>query len=108
MASDAADLVPRVLGVDRVHVLRPAGVAAQAARVNFFRRSFLEEEKFRSIGGVRDVARRSAVAIFAAVLGDAAFFVRLLPVRTFLPASVYVRMTRLAGRKVRTGSRRTK
>jgi hypothetical protein len=44
MAGNATDLVSRVLGVDRIHVLRAAGVAAQAARVNFFRGGFFEEE----------------------------------------------------------------
>jgi len=44
MAGDATDLVPRVLGVERVHVLRAARMTAQAARVNFFRGGFLKEE----------------------------------------------------------------
>ena len=44
IAGNATDLVPRVLGVDRIHVLRATRVAAQAARVNFFRGGFFEEE----------------------------------------------------------------
>ena len=35
VAGDAADVIPRMLGVDRVHVLRAAGVAGQAAIVDF-------------------------------------------------------------------------
>ena len=44
MAGDATDFIPRVFGVDRIHVLRAACMAAQAARVNFFRGGFFEEE----------------------------------------------------------------
>ena len=36
MAGNATDAIFRMLGVDGVHVLRAAGVATQAARVNFF------------------------------------------------------------------------
>jgi hypothetical protein len=104
MAGNATDLVLGMFGVDGVHMLSAAGVAAQATRINFFGRGFLEEEELGRIRWIGYVARGGAVAILAAVLGDATFFVCLLPVRTFLPAIVNVCMARLAA--LRTHIRR--
>jgi|ERR1700722_2138477 len=101
MAGNATDLVPRVFGVDSVHVLRAARVAAQAARVNFFRGSFFEEEELGRVGWVSYVARSGAVAILAAVFGDPTFLVRLFPMRAFFPAVVNVLVASLAALRAR-------
>src|SRR5271156_1934860 len=44
MAGNATDLVPRVLGVDRIHVLRAARMAGHATVVDFLCRRILEGE----------------------------------------------------------------
>jgi hypothetical protein len=86
-----------MLRVDCIHVLRAAGVAAQAARINLFGGGFFEEEEFGGVGRISNVTGSGTVTVLAAVLRDAAFFVRLLPVRAFLPAIVNVLVAGLAG-----------
>jgi hypothetical protein len=97
MAGDAADVIFRMLRVDGVHVLRAAGVAAQAARINLFGGGFFEKEQLGGVGRISGVAGSGPVTILAAVLRDASFLVRLLPVRALLPAIVNVRVAGLAG-----------
>ena len=65
MAGNAADVIPRVLGIDRVHVLRTTGMAGEAARVDFFRRSVLKRKNFAYIPATVDVGLARTVARFA-------------------------------------------
>jgi len=97
MAGDATDVIFRMLRVNCIHVLRTAGVAGQAARIDFFGRVFAKDENLRFVAAARDVSRTGTVTILAAVLRDPAFLVCLLPVRAFLPAIVEVFMASLAG-----------
>lgn len=97
VAGDATHVVLRVHRIDRIHVLRAAGVAREAASVNLFGGGFFEEEELGGIRRVRDVSSGGAVAIFAAVLSDSTFFQSLLPVRARFPALVDVFMAGLAG-----------
>ena len=97
MARDATHVILRMLGVDCIHVLWTTDVAGQAARIYFFGGGFFEEEQLRGVGRIRNVTGSGTVTVLAAVLRDAAFFVRLLPVRAFLPAIVNVRVASLAG-----------
>ena len=50
MAGDAAHIIFRVLGINRIHVLGTAGVASQAASVNFLCGCLPEEEQHGGIG----------------------------------------------------------
>ncbi len=74
MARDATDVGLTMQGVDGFEVLGPACVASFAASVDVFRGSLAEEEEHGSVGRVSDVRCRGAVAIFAAVFGNAALF----------------------------------
>lgn len=65
MARDATHVILRVNRIDRLHVLGPAGVAGEAARVDFLFRGLFEEEQLRSVRGIRDVAGSRAMAAFA-------------------------------------------
>jgi|HubBroStandDraft_5_1064220.scaffolds.fasta_scaffold18591_2 hypothetical protein len=73
MAGDATDIVLRVDRVDRVHVLRPAGVTTHATGVDFLGRSILERENFGLVATAVNVRFPGTVASFAA-----------LPLRSFL------------------------
>ena len=86
-----------MLRVDSIHVLRAAGVAGQALSVDFFGGCLFKKEELGCVGWISRVAGRCTVTVLAAVLRDPAFLVRLLPVRTFLPAIVNLRVTGLAG-----------
>jgi len=97
MAGNAADVILRMHRVDCIHVLRAAGMASQALSVDFFGGCFFKKEELGGVGWISRVAGRCTVTVLAAVLRDPAFLVRLLPVRTFLPAIVNLRVTGLAG-----------
>ena len=97
VAGDATHAVLGMLRIDCVHVLRAAGVAGQATVVDFLCRGFLEGEYLGDVTTARNVSRTGPVAIFAAVLCDSAFLIRLLPMRAFFPAIVKVRVASLAG-----------
>src|ERR1700683_5423169 len=86
-----------MLRVDSIHVLRAAGVAGKAALIDFFNGGFFKKEERGGVGWISRVAGTCAVTVLATVLRDPAFLVRLLPVRTFLPAVVNLRVTGLAG-----------
>ncbi|SRR5271163_1965201 len=98
MAGRATDVVLRVSRVDSVHVLRPAGVAAQAAGIDFLRGSVLERVYFGYVAAPRDVIPPGTMATLAALLGWATLFIQCgLPVRSFLPGVVDFLMTGFAG-----------
>src|ERR1700689_1405552 len=101
MTGNATHLVLRVFGVDGVHVLRATGMAAQTTRINFFGRGFFEEEQLGRVAWVGYVARRGAVAILAAVLGDAPFLICLFPMGAFFPTVVNVLVAGLAALRAR-------
>ncbi len=89
MAGDATDVIPRMLGVDRVHMLRAAGVAGQAALVDLLGGMILEDEDLSFVAASGDVGSSRAVAAFASLMRWAAFCIeRRLPVRRLLPAVV--------------------
>ena len=98
MAGDATDIVLAVNGIDGVHVLGAAGVAGEAAGVDFFRGSVLEQENLCFVAAAGDVVGAGAVAAFATLLRGTAFGIEGgLPVRSFLPAGVNLLVTGLAG-----------
>ena len=98
MARNAGDIVLRVQRIDRRHVFRAGRMARQAARVNVFGGSLLEKKKLRGIGRIGDVTRRRSVARLAPLLGRSpARIERGVPVRTLLPAGVFVRVADFAG-----------
>jgi len=66
MAGDATHIVPRMLRGDGVHVLRAAGVAGEAARVDFFGGSGLELKDFRFVAAAVDVGLACTMASLAA------------------------------------------
>ena len=87
-----------MLGVDRVHVLRAAGVAGQAAFVDFLGRMILEDEDLSFVAASGDVGSSGAVAAFASLMRWAAFCIeRRLPVRRLLPVVVNSFVAGLAG-----------
>lgn len=73
VAGDATDIVLRVDRVDRVHMLRPAGVATHASGVDFLGRSILERENFGFVAPAVNVRFPGTMASFTT-----------LPLRTFL------------------------
>jgi hypothetical protein len=75
VARSATNVVLRVSRVDSVHVLRAAGMAAQAAGVDFFRGSVLEHEYFGFVAAARYVVRARTMATLAALLGWATLFI---------------------------------
>src|ERR1700733_11969066 len=98
MAGDAADVIPRMLGVDRVHVLRAAGVAGQAAIVDFLGRMILEDENLGFVAASSDVRSSRAMTAFASLMRWPAFRIeRRLPVRRLLPIVVNSFVAGLAG-----------
>src|SRR3984885_10296488 len=98
VAGGAADVVPRMLGVDSVHVLRAAGVAGQAAIVDFLSRMIPEDENFCFVAPSGDVGSSRAVAAFASLMRWAAFRIeRRLPVRRLFPTVVNGFVAGLAG-----------
>jgi len=89
VAGGATDVVPRMLGVDRVHVLRAAGVAGQAAFVDFLGRMILEDEDLSFVAASGDVSSSGTVTAFASLMRWAAFRVEgRLPVRRLFPIVV--------------------
>ena len=89
VAGDATNVVPRMLGVDCVHVLRAAGVAGQAALVDFLGGMILEDENLGFVAASGDVGGSRAVAAFASLMRWAAFCIeRRFPVRRLLPIVV--------------------
>jgi hypothetical protein len=73
VAGDATDIVLRMDRVDRVHMLRPAGVATHAPGVDFLGRSILERENFGFVAPAVNVRFPGTVASFTT-----------LPLRIFL------------------------
>ena len=73
MAGDATHVIPRMLRSDGIHVLRAAGMASEAARVDFFRGSGLKLEDFRFVTAAVDVGLAWTMASLTA-----------LPLRTLL------------------------
>jgi len=67
MAGDATHLIPRMFGGDGVHVLRAAGVAGEAARVDFFGGSGLELKDLRFVATAIDVGLAWTMARFTAL-----------------------------------------
>jgi hypothetical protein len=65
VAGDATDIVLRVDRVDRVHMLRPAGVATHASGVDFLGRGILERENFRFVATAVNVRFPWTMASFA-------------------------------------------
>ena len=90
-----------MLRVDCIHVLRTAGVAGQAARIYFFGGCFFKKEELGDVGRIGSMAGRCTVTVLAAVFGDPAFPVCLLPMRTFLPTIVDIGVACLAGFRTR-------
>jgi hypothetical protein len=75
MARNATDIVLRMYRIDSVHVLRAAGVATQAAGVDFLRGSVLEHEYLAFVAPSRHVVRARTMAALAALLGWATLFI---------------------------------
>lgn len=67
VARDATYIGGRVNRVDRIHVLRPPGVARHTTGADFLRRSILKGENFRDIAAPGNVRRTRAMACFASV-----------------------------------------
>jgi len=67
VAGGATDVISCVLGVDRVHVLRAAGVAGKAARVDFWGRGVLKPENLRFVATAVDVGLARTVTPLAAL-----------------------------------------
>ena len=87
----------RMHGIDGIHVLRAAGMAGQAAVIDFLGGMVLEDENLGDVAAARDVGRSGAMAAFASLVGRAAFRVQgRLPVRGLLPAVVDVLVAGLA------------
>lgn len=98
MAGDATHIVPCVDGVDGVHVLRAAGVAGHAARVDFLGRSVLKRKDFAYIAATGHVRRARAVAALTTLVRWTAFRVESgLPMRRFSPVVVNFLVAGLAG-----------
>src|SRR5271157_3714362 len=76
-----------------------SGVAGQAARVNFLRRSFVEDEDFALVAAAGHVLSAGAVTAFAALVccGFLIFIQHRLPVRRLCPTVVELFVTGLAG-----------
>src|SRR5271169_2671687 len=98
MARDAADVVLCVYRVDGVHVLSAASVAGQTTRVDFFRRSVLEQEYLCFVTAACHVVGARTMATFATLFRRTAFRVEgRLPVWRFLPTVIDFLVTGLAG-----------
>src|ERR1700690_2630098 len=98
MASDAADVVLGVYGVDGVHVLRAAGVATHTASIDLFGRNILEGKYLAYVAAARHMVGARSVAAFATLLGQATFLVQCgLPVWRLFPGVVDFSVTGLAG-----------
>src|ERR1700733_1890551 len=98
VAGGAADVIPRMLGVDSVHVLRAAGVAGQAAVIDFLGRMILEDKNLGFVTASSDVLRSRAVTAFASLMRWTAFRIeRRLPVRRLFPIVVNSFVAGLAG-----------
>ena len=98
MAGNATDIVLRVDGVDGVHMLRAAGVAAHAAGIDFLRRNVLEGEYLAYVASASHVVRTGPVTALASLPGWATLFIQCgLPVRRLFPTGVNVAVAALAG-----------
>jgi hypothetical protein len=98
MAGNATHIIPGVLRVDDIHVLVAAGMARQAARINFFSGVVLENENLCLISTARNVICSRTVASFATLVGWTALGIeRRLPMRSFLPIIVDILVAGLAG-----------
>ena len=71
MAGDATDIILRVHGIDRIHVLRAGSMAGQAAIIDFFGGMVLEDENLRLVAAAGDVGGPGTVAAFASLFGGA-------------------------------------
>lgn len=89
VARRATYLILSVQGIDRIHVLRTAGVASQAASVDFLSRSVLEREDFCDVAAACDVGRARAMASLASLMRRSALGIeRRLPMGGFLPTFI--------------------
>ena len=86
-----------MLRVDRVHVLRAAGMARQASVIDFLRRMLLENENLGDVSAALDMGGARPVAAFASLVRWTAFRIeRCFPVRSLLPVVVEIRVACLA------------
>jgi hypothetical protein len=67
MAGDATNVVLQMHRIDRVHVLRSAGMAIQAARADLLRRRALESENLGLVSSAVDVRLPRTVTAFASL-----------------------------------------
>src|ERR1700722_18878052 len=97
MAGSATHVGARMQRIQRVHMLGPARVATQAARVDFFRGMLLEHKNLGLVSAPGDMRRAGAVATFASLTRRPTLGIeRGLPMRGLLPAAKDVCMARLA------------
>ena len=88
MAGNTAHIVFRMYGIQRIHVLRAAGMAGHAAFVDLFGGSALESEDFGYVTATSDVSGTGPVARFTALMRRAFFRIeRGLPVSRFFPVT---------------------
>src|SRR5580692_523831 len=67
MAGDATNVILQMHRIDRVHVLRSAGMAVQAPRADLLRRCAFEGENLGLVPSAVDVGLPGTVATFAAL-----------------------------------------
>jgi len=104
VARDAAHPVLGVYGIDGIHVFGAAGVACQAARVDFFHGDALEGEDLGDVAAARDVFRTGTVTGFATLMSRTFLGVQSrLPVRGFFPIVIDIGVAGLADLRAHIG-----
>lgn len=80
-----------MLGIDGIHVLRPACMAGEAARIDLFRGVIREDKYFGFVSTTGDVRRTGSVTSFTSLMRRPALCIEsCFPMRALLPAVVNV------------------